>query len=167
LEAKARRSPLTGAAMIDDRLRLGNQICFPIYAASRLFTRAYQPHLDALGITYPQYLVMMVLWEVDEASVGAIAERLLLNTNTITPLLKRMEVQGLIERQRSEADERRVLVHLTERGRALQVEAVTIPERFVAELVSDSAGLEDLTRLRDTLTTIIDRLSPPPSPGTT
>lgn len=147
--------------MIDERLRLDNQICFPIYAASRLFVRAYQPHLDALGITYPQYLVMMVLWEADHALVGDIAERLLLNTNTITPLLKRMEAQGLIERQRSATDERKVIVGLTERGRALQADAVKIPELFIAGLVSGTTSLDDLKALRDTLTGIIDRLSTP------
>jgi DNA-binding MarR family transcriptional regulator len=82
--------------MIYEQLRLENQICFPIYVASRLFVGEYQPYLDALNITYPQYLVLMVLWETDERAVGEIAERLLLNTNTITPLLKRMEAQGIV-----------------------------------------------------------------------
>ena len=145
--------------MIDDRLRLENQICFPIYAASHLFIREYQPHLDALGITYPQYLALMVLWERDGVTVGDIAEKLILNTNTITPLLKRMEAQGLVERRRSSDDERRVLVYLTEQGRRLQAEAVKIPERFIAGLTSAGAGLEHLKALRDKLTDIIDQIS--------
>lgn len=145
--------------MIDDRLRLENQICFPIYAASHLFIREYQPHLDALGITYPQYLALMVLWERDGVAVGDIAEKLILNTNTITPLLKRMESQGLVERRRSSHDERRVLVYLTEQGRRLQAEAVKIPERFIAALASGEVGLEHLKALRDKLTDIIDQIS--------
>ena len=93
-----------------ENLKLENQICFPVYAASRLITREYQPLLDKLGITYPQYLVLMVLWENDRLQVNDIAKKLILNTNTITPLLKRMEKQGLIIRKRSEQDERSVLV---------------------------------------------------------
>lgn len=146
--------------MIDERLRLDNQICFPIYAASRLFIREYQPHLDKLGITYPQYLALMVLWETEETFVSEIAERLILNTNTITPLLKRMEAQGLIERERSNTDERKVIVRLTEKGRQLQTEAVKIPELFIAGLLSDSTSLDDLKNLRDKLTGIIDQISP-------
>lgn len=145
--------------MIDERLRLDNQICFPIYAASRLFIREYQPHLDALGITYPQYLVLMVLWETDAVMVGDIAEKLILNTNTITPLLKRMEAQGLVERKRSTHDERKVMVCLTEQGRRLQADAVKIPELFIAGLASGEVGLEHLKALRDKLTHIIDQIS--------
>lgn len=145
--------------MVYEQLRLENQICFPIYVASRLFVREYQPYLDALEITYPQYLVLMVLWETDQRTVGEIAERLLLNTNTITPLLKRMEAQGLIARRRADDDERKVIVALTEKGQALQAEAAKIPELFVSSLLSESMGLEDLKNLRDTLSTLIDHLS--------
>ncbi|MFN8529801.1 MAG: MarR family transcriptional regulator [Anaerolineae bacterium] len=145
--------------MAYEQLRLKNQICFPIYAASRLFVREYQPYLDALEITYPQYLVLLVLWEKDRVTVGEIAERLLLNTNTITPLLKRMEAQGLIERRRSEDDERKVIVALTEKGNQLQADAVKIPEQFVSGLVSDQVNLEELIHLRDKLTFLIDQLS--------
>lgn len=145
--------------MVYEQLRLENQICFPIYVASRLFVREYQPYLDALEITYPQYLVLMVLWETDQRTVGEIAERLLLNTNTITPLLKRMEAQGLIARRRADDDERKVIVALTEKGQALQAEAAKIPELFVSSLLSESMGLEDLKNLRDKLSTLIDHLS--------
>ncbi len=142
-----------------EQLRLDNQICFPIYVASRLFVREYQPYLDELGITYPQYLVLMVLWEKDQLTVGEIAGKLLLNTNTITPLLKRMESQGLIERQRSGTDERKVIVALTTQGRELQASAAHIPEQFVSGLLSNAMSLEDLKRLKDTLSILIDQLS--------
>lgn len=142
-----------------EQLRLENQLCFPIYAASRLFVREYQPHLDRLGITYPQYLALMVLWETDRRAVGEIAERLLLNTNTITPLLKRMEAQGLIERQRSGDDERRVIVGLTAKGRQLQHDAAKIPELVIAGMLTNALSLEDLKRLKDTLSILISQLS--------
>lgn len=142
-----------------EQLRLDNQICFPIYVASRLFVREYQPYLDELGITYPQYLVLMVLWETDQLTVGEIAGKLLLNTNTITPLLKRMETQGLIERQRSGTDERKVIVALTTQGKDLQAAAAQVPEQFISGLLSNAMGLEDLKRLKDTLSILIDQLS--------
>lgn len=142
-----------------EQLRLDNQICFPIYVASRLFVREYQPYLDELGITYPQYLVLMVLWETDHVTVGDVAGKLLLNTNTITPLLKRMEVQGLIERQRSGTDERKVIVALTAQGKQLQTAAAQIPEQFISGLLSNAMSLEDLKRLKDTLSILIDQLS--------
>ena len=102
--------------MAYDQLKLENQLCFPVYAASRLITQEYQPYLNELGITYPQYLVLMLLWEKGEMHVNDIAKKLILNTNTITPLLKRMEQQGIIQRQRSTTDERKVAVSLTEEG---------------------------------------------------
>lgn len=142
-----------------EQLRLDNQICFPIYVASRLFVREYQPYLDELGITYPQYLVLMVLWETDQLTVGEIAGKLLLNTNTITPLLKRMETQGLIERQRSGSDERKVMVALTTQGKDLQAAAAQVPEQFISGLLSNAMGIEDLKRLKDTLSILIDQLS--------
>ena len=145
--------------MIYEQLRLENQICFPIYVASRLFVREYQPYLDPLNITYPQYLVLMVLWETDERAVGEIAERLLLNTNTITPLLKRMESQGLVVRRRAKDDERKVIVALTEQGQQLQADAAKIPALFVSNLVEDAVNLEELVKLRDKLNNIIDQLT--------
>jgi DNA-binding MarR family transcriptional regulator len=139
-----------------EQLKLENQICFPIYAASRLVTRAYQVYLDALGITYPQYLVMMVLWERDGLSVNEIAQRLILNTNTITPLLKRMETIGLLERKRSKGDERKVNIYLTETGKTLQLEAASIPIKLLAELSSEAIAIEDLMNMKDTLCQLID-----------
>jgi DNA-binding MarR family transcriptional regulator len=131
-----------------EQLRLENQICFPIYAASRLITREYQPLLDELGLTYPQYLVLMVLWERDGLPVNEIGQKLLLNTNTVTPLLKRMEAQGLVVRQRSADDERRVIVSLTPQGQALQEQAAAVPARLVAGL--DAEGVDEQA-LRDML----------------
>lgn len=133
--------------MTHEQLRLENQICFPIYAAARLITREYQPLLDELGLTYPQYLALLVLWERDGLSVNEIGQRLLLNTNTVTPLLKRMEAQGLVARRRSADDERRVVVSLTPRGQALQEQAAAIPAKLVAGLTADNVdeqGLHDM-----------------------
>lgn len=100
-----------------EELRLDNQICFRLYTASRLITQAYTPMLIELGITYPQYLVLMVLWEKDAQPVNEIAHRLLLETNTVTPLLQRMEKQGIIIRKRGKEDKRQQIVSLTEKGR--------------------------------------------------
>jgi DNA-binding MarR family transcriptional regulator len=145
--------------MAYDQLRLENQICFPLYAASRLVIQEYQPYLDKLGITYPQYLVLMVLWEIDNIPVSEITRRLILNTNTITPVLKRMEAQGIITRQRSQDDERKVIVTLTPKGKELQIEAASIPDKLVAGLLSDNASPEELQILKDQLYRIIQYLS--------
>ena len=138
-----------------EQLKLSNQLCFPIYAASRLITREYQPYLDELGITYPQYLVLMVLWENDGISVNEISNKLILNTNTITPLLKRMESQGLIHRQRSDSDERKVIVDLTEKGKLMQENAARIPEKLATELISGDVKVEELIELKSKLESII------------
>jgi len=145
--------------MAYDQLKLKNQLCFPVYAASRLITREYQPLLDKLGITYPQYLVLMYLWEVGESPVNDIAKKLLLNTNTITPVLKRMEKQGLIRRERSASDERKVIVRLSESGKAIEHEAAKIPEQLGAQILSGSLDIEDIMQLKDNLTVLIDILS--------
>ena len=141
--------------MTYEQLKLENQLCFPVYAASRLITREYQPHLEKLGITYPQYLVLMLLWETDGRTVNEIAQRLILNTNTVTPILKRMEALGLIARRRSDEDERRVIVSLTPKGMQLREEAARIPEQLVEGLVTDEMGLEDLHRLKEQLYAMI------------
>ncbi len=138
-----------------EQLKLSNQLCFPVYAASRLITREYQPYLDKMGITYPQYLVLMVLWESDGISVNEIAQKLLLNTNTVTPLLKRMEVQGIVSRNRSEADERKVIVNLTQKGNDMREEASIIPEKLMESLNNETMKLEDLIDLRNKLNTLI------------
>lgn len=145
--------------MTYEQLKLDNQICFPIYAASRLITREYQPLLDELDITYPQYLALMVLWEKDGLTVNEIGERLLLNTNTLTPLLKRMEAQGLIVRERSTVDERQVIVSLTGPGHALREAAVAIPEKLVASLSEEDTDVAALQTMVAELNRIIQYLT--------
>lgn len=145
--------------MAYEQLKLENQLCFPVYAASRLITREYQPYLDELGITYPQYLVLMVLWESDGLTVNEISQKLILNTNTITPLLKRMETMGIITRQRSETDERKVMIALTEKGIKMREVAAEIPEKLATALMSVNLSLDDLIDLKSKLHVIIDFLS--------
>ena len=113
--------------MATEQLKLANQLCFPLYAASRLITRSYQTYLNEMGITYPQYLVLLVLWEHDGLTVNDISNKLILNTNTTTPLLKRLEVLGIITRKRSGDDERKVLITLTDKGRSMEQVAAGIP----------------------------------------
>jgi len=116
------------------QLLLDNQLCFRLYTASRLITQAYTPFLDQLGITYPQYLVLMVLWEKDAQPVNDIAKRLYLETNTVTPLLKRMEASGLVERLRDAGDGRKVVVRLTAAGKALEGRAASVPGGLAGKL---------------------------------
>jgi DNA-binding MarR family transcriptional regulator len=129
----------------EEWLKLENQLCFPFYAVSRLITRRYQPLLDELNITYPQYLVMMVLWEQDGVPIQHLSDTLLLNTNTLTPLLKRLEDQGLIARTRSRKDERVVTVTLKPDGIKLREKALNVPRSLVEGL---HYPLEELAELR-------------------
>ena len=145
--------------MNDTQLLLSNQICFPIYSVSRLITKAYKPFLDELGITYPQYLVLMVLWENDGISVNQITQKLLLNTNTLSPLLKRMEKMQPLERSRSIEDERSVIIQLTTKGKKLQKNAVPIPEKLIRELLTDQIQMEDILQLKNTLCQLISAMS--------
>lgn len=145
--------------MAYEQLKLENQLCFPVYAASRLIIREYQPYLDQLEITYPQYLVLMVLWEKDSISINEITQRLILNTNTVTPLLKRMESQGIITRQRSPEDERKVIITLTPKGQQLKIEAAAIPEKLVTNLLSKDVSIENLKLLKEQLYVIINYLN--------
>lgn len=145
--------------MTYDQLKLENQLCFPVYAASRLITRAYQPLLDKLGITYPQYLVLMILWENDGLPVNDIAKKLILNTNTVTPLLKRMEKDLLLERKKSNEDTRKVLVFLTDKGTKLQEDAVCIPETLSSGIMNGGLNKEDLISLKENLNKVIDLLN--------
>lgn len=128
----------------DDFLRLDLQVCFPLYAASNLFGRLYRPVLTKLGLTYPQYLVMLVLWEQAPQSVGALGDRLHLDSGTLTPLLKRMETAGLVTRQRDAADERRVLVGVTAQGTALREAARDVPHTLASGLGLSADALSDL-----------------------
>lgn len=132
-------------------LRLDNQLCFALYGAANRMTRLYRPMLDALGLTYPQYLAMLVLWEASPRTVGALGEALDLDSSTLTPLLKRLEAGGLVTRDRDPEDERRVIVSLTDQGRALRDQAVTIPEKLFCAL---DMPLEAIGALRDRLKTV-------------
>jgi len=135
--------------MNSPQLLLSNQICFPIYSVSRLITKAYKPFLDKMGVTYPQYLVLMVLWENDALNINQITEKLLLNTNTLSPLLKRMEKLELLERNRSSQDERSVIIRLTKKGMQLKKQAMPIPEQLVKTLLSDSIKIDDVMQLKN------------------
>ena len=134
---------------MNEQLLLQNQLCFPLYAASRLVIRAYQPFLDELGITYPQYLVMMVLWESDEITVNEIVEKLMLQTNTVTPMLQRMEKIGLIERRKAEKDKREVIIALTSKGKTMQTQADDIPKKLVETLHRQSSEAVDTKKLEE------------------
>ncbi|WP_339456899.1 MULTISPECIES: MarR family winged helix-turn-helix transcriptional regulator [unclassified Pseudomonas] len=125
-----------------ESLMLDNQLCFALHSTSLLMTKVYKPLLQALGLTYPQYLAMMVLWEQDGLTVGEISSRLLTDPGSLTPLLKRLEVEGLLSRTRSREDERVVVVELTDAGRALQDKAMGIPQCILG-----ASGLE-LDQLR-------------------
>ncbi|MCC3332707.1 MarR family winged helix-turn-helix transcriptional regulator [Nocardia abscessus] len=138
-----------------DHLSLDEQLCFPLYAASRAMTAVYRPKLDRLGLTYPQYLVMLALWERDERSVGDVCQALDLDSGTLSPLLKRLEAAGLVERQRSAADERRVDIRLTERGRALRAEAGDIPAQMAE---ASGLSMDDVVMLRGILHRLTDAL---------
>ena len=135
--------------MNSPQLLLSNQICFPIYSVSRLITKAYKPFLDKMGVTYPQYLVLMVLWENDGLNINQITEKLLLNTNTLSPLLKRMEKLELLERNRSSQDERSVIIRLTKKGMQLKKQAMPIPEQLIKSLLYESINIDDVMQLKD------------------
>ncbi|MBV8658115.1 MAG: MarR family transcriptional regulator [Burkholderiales bacterium] len=134
-------------------LRLDAQLCFRLYAASRSITRCYQPLLAELDVTYPQYLVLMVLWEHGTSTVKGIGQRLMLDSGTLTPLLKRMEQTGLISRKRSAADEREVQIALTDAGLALRERAVAVPPALFDQM---GMPLEDLKQLRTLLDQLIE-----------
>ena len=143
-----------------EQLKLENQLCFPFYAVSRLIIRAYQSDLDKLGITYPQYLVMMVLWENNELTVNEIAEKLILNTNTITPLLKRMETMGLLTRTQSKTDQRKVMVSLTVEGHTMKEKAACIPFNLLQKLNinPEEISIEETIELKKKLYFLIGQL---------
>ena len=141
-----------------ESLRLDRQLCFRFYTVSRLITQAYGPLLARLGITYPQYLVLLVLWEQDGMPVNDIAKRLYLETNTVTPLLKRMEAEGLVERHRDQEDARKVLVSLTDKGKALESEARCIPEQMTGSYSCSALSPDALPALFASLDGLIDTL---------
>lgn len=141
-------------------LQLDNQICFRLYTAARLITQAYTPMLNTLGITYPQYLVLMVLWEKDCQLVNDIAHRLLLETNTVTPLLQRMEKEGLVKRTKGKEDGRQTLVTLTKKGCELEGQAYnSIPAGMAKELRACPLKFKDYEHLAEELDSIINTLN--------
>ena len=140
--------------MSNDHLKLDKQLCFPLYAASNLLAKVYRPSLELLGLTYSQYLVMLVLWERDSVSVGDLGHCLYLDSGTLTPLLKRMENSGFINRRRDSNDERRVLVSLTTKGSEIKDLAVNIPKKL-----SDQLNISNIGELRSEIQSLVQALS--------
>ncbi|MGE6791967.1 MarR family winged helix-turn-helix transcriptional regulator [Pseudomonas guineae] len=145
----------------DEGLQLDNQLCFKLYAASRAVIRAYKPMLDKLGLTYPQYLAMLVLWEWQQQppalpTIKALGERLLLDSGTLTPLLKRLELQGLLQRKRSASDEREVHLALTSSGCALREQVLPLKNQLLCERTVD---LDAVTALRNQVGVLLDQLT--------
>lgn len=142
--------------MTDDGLELEKQVCFALYSATRAVTQLYRPVLDALGLTYPQYLVMLVLWERGASTVKQLGQALELDSGTLSPLLKRLEAHGYVRRERSTSDERSVLVHLTGTGAALRTRASSVPRR-----IAGATGMEfvELEALRQNLVRLTDMVS--------
>ncbi|EEX40146.1 MULTISPECIES: MarR family winged helix-turn-helix transcriptional regulator [Vibrio] len=140
----------------DELLLLDNQLCFPLYSAANAVVRAYRPLLDALDLTYPQYLVMMVLWQQNAISVKTLGEKLHLDSGTLTPLLKRLESKGLVERRRSVTDERARELWLTERGTALREQALAVPKSMVCKFDLD---LDELVMLKQLCEKVVGKLN--------
>jgi DNA-binding MarR family transcriptional regulator len=143
---------------MQDNLKLDNQLCFRLYTASRLLTQAYHPLLSGHGLTYPQYLVLMVLWEKDAMPVNDIAKRLLLETNTVTPLLKRMESDGLVTRSKGRDDARQMIVRLTPKGLGLKDKLSSVPDKAGAAVICDSVTPDTVPTLFKMLDDIILKL---------
>ena len=137
-------------------LLLGNQLCFAVYSTAHAFNRFYKPLLDQLGLTYPQYLVMLVLWEEDGLPVKEIGERLFLDSGTLTPLLKRLEAAGLVKRTRSTEDERQVIVALTAQGEALKEKARSVP---LSILAASECSAAELAALKAEIVSLRDKLN--------
>jgi MarR family transcriptional regulator, organic hydroperoxide resistance regulator len=140
----------------DQVLRLDNQVCFAVYSAAHAFNRVYKPLLDRLGLTYPQYLAMLVLWERDGVPLKEIGERLFLDSGTLTPLLKRLEAAGFVKRSRSSEDERQVKITLTAQGQALKEKARSVP---LSILDASSCSVAELSTARNEIVALRDRLN--------
>ena len=145
--------------MSSENLKLSRQGCFRLYTAARLMIQAYQPMLAPLGITYTQYLVLMVLWEQDAQPLNAISRRLYLESNTLTPLIKRMEAMKMVTRKKNKDDARQTIVALTEHGRALQQQASTIPDCMMSVLRERGLADEEFMTIIPTLDHLIEALS--------
>jgi DNA-binding MarR family transcriptional regulator len=144
------------AAAVPESLRLANQVCFAVYSTELAFNGVYKPLLDAIGLTYPQYLAMMVLWEQDDVPVKDIGHLLHLDSGTLTPLLKRLESAGFVQRTRNPADERQVRITLTDVGRALQKKAESVPQGIVGAC---GLPLAEMIAIKDQLIALRDRLN--------
>lgn len=149
------RTPAPSAPSADEMLRLDNQLCFAVYSASLAMTKLYKPLLDKIGLTYPQYLVMLVLWERDRLMVSELGEKLSLDSGTLTPLLKRLEVNGMVARIRDVEDERRVRISLTAAGRKLKVRAASVPACLLA---ASQCSIDDLVSLTQQVQQLRDRI---------
>ncbi|MET7738604.1 MarR family transcriptional regulator [Streptomyces sp. NPDC005385] len=158
-------APASPAPSDGDFLRLDQQICFSLNAASRAFGGVYRVILKDLGLTYPQYLVMLVLWEHGELPVKKLGEHLRLDSGTLSPLLKRLEAAGLVLRERSTRDERSVQVRLTEEGGALRERAASVPRRIGAATGADLEEIRELRDRLDRLTAALDRAALSQTPG--
>ena len=141
-----------------EQLKLDNQLCFRLYTAARLKTGAYHPYLEPLGITYPQYLVLLVLWEKDRQPVNDIARRLMLETNTVTPLLQRMEKAGLIVRTKGQEDSRQRIVSLTKKGIEMREQAKHIPECLATDIIKTTGSVEEIMQMIPMLDKLIEGL---------
>ncbi|NGX95917.1 MAG: MarR family transcriptional regulator, partial [Candidatus Afipia apatlaquensis] len=139
----------------DDLLKIDNFVCFALYSAGHAFTRLYKPLLDPLGLTYPQYLVMAVLWEKDGRTVGEIGEKLLLESSTLTPLLKRLETAGMVRRTRDQDDERVVRIRLTPKGAELKQKAIEIPQAIGC---STNLTIPEVMKLTDDIKALREKL---------
>ena len=139
-----------------EQLKISNQLCFRLYTLTRLITQAYRPLLDPLGLTYPQYLVMMVLWEQDNQTVGDIGRRLMLDTNTLTPMLQRMEREGLLVRTHGISDGRQTLVSLTKKGIHLEEKAKDIPASMSQNWHGDTMSNDQLNSMVNAIDTLIN-----------
>jgi len=147
--------------MIQEEFKLDNQLCFRLYTASRLLSQAYHPLLSEHGLTYPQYLVLLALWEKDAQPVNDIAKRLFLETNTVTPLLQRMEKEGILSRRKGEKDARQMIVSLTGKGKGLQKKLADVPFTIGSAVICDSVTPETTPELFRMLDDIIGKLSAP------
>ena len=144
--------------MAYEKLKLDNQLCFRLYTAARLTIGVYHPYLDPLGITYPQYLVLLVLWEQDKQPVCDIAKRLMLDTNTVTPLLQRMEKAGLVTRTRGKEDTRQRIVSLTKKGLEMQEQAKYIPGCLITDIIQKASEEEEYMGMIPMLDKLIEGL---------
>jgi len=149
------RTPAPSAISVDEMLQLDNQLCFAVYSASLAMTKRYKPLLEKLQLTYPQYLVMLVLWERDGLMVSELGERLFLDSGTLTPLLKRLEANGLVGRIRDVGDERRVHINLTAAGRKLKARAASVPACLLA---ASQCSVDELMALTQQVQVLRDRV---------